>query len=50
MTEQNAVEEVLSPQQLEQLWAEHLKVNSKRKTWRRPWPLWWKMPTSTTCL
>ena len=31
MTEQNAVEEVLSPQQLEQLWAEHLKGEFETK-------------------
>jgi carboxymethylenebutenolidase len=31
MTEQNAVEEVLSPLQLEQLWAEHLKGEFETK-------------------
>jgi hypothetical protein len=50
MTEQNAVDEVLSPQQLEQLWAEHLKGEFETKDVEATWPLWWKMPTSTTCL
>ena len=49
MTEHAAVPAALSPPQLEQLWAEHLKRNSKPKMSRRPWRLWWKMPTSTTC-
>ena len=31
MTAQNAVEEVLSPQQLERLWAEHLKGEFETK-------------------
>ena len=35
MTEHAAVPAALSPHQLEQLWAEHLKGNSKPKMSRR---------------
>ena len=49
MTEHAAVPTALSPHQLEQLWAEHLKGEFETKDVEATLELWWKMPTSTTC-
>jgi hypothetical protein len=50
MKRQETVKAVLSPQQLEHLWTEHLKGEFESKDVEATLATWLKMRTSTICL